>query len=41
MLSGILSEQAELVVNKYTGVGFSLSNHIEIGEWVTIIFRKI
>ena len=41
VLSGILSEQAELVVNKYTGVGFSLSNQIEIGEWVTIIFRKI
>ena len=41
VLSGILTEQAELVVNKYTGVGFSLSNQIEIGEWVTIIFRKI
>ena len=41
VLSGILSEQAELVVNKYTGVGFSLSNQIEIGEWTTIIFRKI
>ena len=41
VLSGILSEQAELVVNKYTGVGFSLSTQIEIGEWVTIIFRKI
>ena len=41
VLSGILSEQAEFVVNKYTGVGFSLSNQIEIGEWVTIIFRKI
>jgi len=41
VLSGILSEQAELVVNKYTGVGFSLSNQIEIGEWMTIIFRKI
>ena len=41
VLSGILSEQAELVVKKYTGVGFSLSNQIEIGEWVTIIFRKI
>ena len=41
VLSGILSEQAELVVNKYTGVGFSLSKKIEIGEWVTIIFRKI
>ena len=41
VLSGILSEQAELVVNKYTGVGFSLSNQIEIGEWVTIIFCKI
>ena len=32
VLSGILSEQAELVVNKYTGVGFSLSNQIEIGN---------
>ena len=41
VLSGILSEQAELVVNKYTGAGFSLSNQIEIAEWVTIIFRKI
>ena len=41
VLSGILSEQAELVVKKYTVVGFSLSNQIEIGEWVTIMFRKI
>ena len=41
VLSGILSEQAELGVKKYTGGGFSLSNQIEIGEWVTIIFRKI
>ena len=41
VLSGILSEQAELVVKKYTGVGFSLSKQMEIGEWVTIIFRKI
>ena len=41
VLSGSLSEQAELVVKKYTVVGFSLSNQIEIGEWVTIIFRKI
>ena len=41
VLSGILSEQAELVVKKYTGVGFSLSKQIEIGEWGTIIFRKI
>ena len=41
VLSGILSEQAELVVNKYTSIGFSLTNQIEIGEWVTIIFRKI
>ena len=41
VLSGILSEQAELVVKKYTDVGFSLSKQIEIGEWVTIIFRKI
>ena len=41
VLSGILSEQAELVVKKYTGVGFSLFKQIEIGEWVTIIFRKI
>ena len=41
VLSGILSEQAELVVKKYSGVVFSLSIQIEIGEWVTIIFRKI
>ena len=41
VLSGILSEQAELVVKKYPVGGFSLSNQIEIGEWVTIIFRKI
>ena len=32
VLSGILSEQAELVVNKYTGAGFSLSNQMT-GEW--------
>ena len=41
VLSGILSEQAELVINKYTNVGFSLSRQIEIGEWVTLIFCKI
>ena len=41
VLSGVLSEQAELVTNRYTNVGFSLSRQIEIGEWVTLIFRKI
>ena len=41
VLSGILTEQAELVINRYTNVGFSLSRQIEIGEWVTLIFCKI
>ena len=41
VLSGILSEQVELVTKKYTNVGFSLYRQIEIGEWVTLIFCKI
>jgi len=41
VLSGILREQAELVINRYTKVGFYLSRQIEIGEWVTLIFFKI
>ena len=41
VLSGILYEQAELVTNKYIKVGFSLSQEIKIGEWLTLIFCKI
>ena len=41
ILSGILTEQAELVTNEYIGVGFSLSKQINIAEWSTLIFSKI
>jgi ribosomal protein L11 methyltransferase len=41
ILSGILTEQAELVTNKYIDVGFSLSKQINIAEWATLIFSKI
>ncbi len=41
ILSGILTEQAELVTNKYIDVGFSLSKQINIAEWSTLIFSKI
>ena len=41
ILSGILTEQAELVTNEYIDVGFSLSKQINIAEWSTLIFSKI
>ena len=41
ILSGILTEQAELVTNEYIDVGFSLSKQINIAEWSTLIFTKI
>ncbi|MDG2430180.1 MAG: 50S ribosomal protein L11 methyltransferase [Paracoccaceae bacterium] len=41
ILSGILTEQAELVTKKYIDVGFSLSKQINIAEWSTLIFSKI
>ena len=41
ILSGILTEQAELVTNEYIDVGFSLSKQITIAEWSTLIFSKI
>ena len=41
ILSGILTEQAELVTNKYIDVGFSLSKQINIAQWSTVIFTKI
>ncbi|MDG1154956.1 MAG: 50S ribosomal protein L11 methyltransferase, partial [Paracoccaceae bacterium] len=41
ILSGILTEQTELVTNKYIDVGFSLTKQINIAEWSTLIFTKI
>lgn len=41
ILSGILTEQAELVTNKYTDFGFSLFKQINIAEWATLIFSKV
>lgn len=40
ILSGILNEQAEEVIEVYSGAGNSLVDRAEIGEWTTIVLRK-
>ncbi len=40
ILSGILNEQADEVVAVYEGVGNSLVQRTEIGEWTTLILQK-
>lgn len=40
ILSGILNEQADEVVDVYSRAGNSLCGRDEIGEWTTLIFEK-
>lgn len=40
ILSGILNEQADEVVAVYEGLGNSLVQRTEIGEWTTLILQK-
>ncbi|WP_412509189.1 50S ribosomal protein L11 methyltransferase [Roseovarius sp. SYSU LYC5161] len=40
ILSGILNEQAEEVIEAYSGFGNSLHGGEEIGEWTTLIMSK-
>lgn len=41
ILSGILNDQADEVIEHYTGAGNNLLNRDEIGEWTTLTFAKI
>lgn len=41
ILSGILNEQADEVVEHYSRAGNSLTNREEIGDWTTLSFQKI
>ncbi|WP_210877398.1 50S ribosomal protein L11 methyltransferase [Roseovarius autotrophicus] len=40
ILSGLLNEQADEVIKVYSGLGNSLENHSEIGDWSTLILAK-
>lgn len=40
ILSGILQEQAQSVVDTYESLGFRLFRQIQKGEWVTLIMKK-
>lgn len=41
VLSGLLNRQAEDVIDAYRSVGIRLVNQIFVGEWSTLIMRKI
>ncbi|MFN3938513.1 MAG: 50S ribosomal protein L11 methyltransferase [Gemmobacter sp.] len=41
ILSGLLSVQADAVADAYAASGFRLSEREDIGEWATLIFRRI
>jgi len=40
ILSGILNEQAQEVIDVYTQNGFELASKNQIGEWTTLILRR-
>ena len=40
ILSGILSEQADDVVETYAGCGFTQHDREDIGDWATLVLRK-
>ncbi|MEX0310330.1 MAG: 50S ribosomal protein L11 methyltransferase, partial [Tateyamaria sp.] len=40
ILSGILNEQADVVLEHYLGLGNSLRHREEIGEWTTLTLQK-
>lgn len=41
ILSGILKEKAELVVETYKNIGFKVINSKNIGEWVALALQKV
>ncbi len=41
ILSGILKEKAELVVETYKKIGFNVINSKNIGEWVALALKKL
>ena len=40
ILSGILNEQADEVIDVYTGAGFALAHREEIGDWTTLTLQR-
>lgn len=40
VLSGMLTEQADLVASAYEGEGLTLKNRYDIGEWSTLVMQK-
>ena len=41
ILSGILNEQAKKIIDVYAQSGINLADKAEIGEWTTLVLRKI
>ena len=41
ILSGILKEKAEQVVNAYTKLGFIMVDSKNKGEWVALVFKRV
>lgn len=41
ILSGILKEKAEQVVNTYTELGFTMIDSKNKGEWVALVFKRV
>lgn len=40
ILSGILQEQADNVINVYDNLGLTLEDRIDIGDWVSLLYKK-
>jgi ribosomal protein L11 methyltransferase len=40
ILSGILSEQAEEVLDSYVSAGFALSERLDFGSWATLVLER-
>ena len=41
ILSGILNEQADQVIESYEAIGYNLSNRSSIVDWTTLVFQKM
>ena len=39
VLSGILEKQATKVINEYSKVGLTVMDHLNVKEWVTLVFK--
>ncbi|MFT7592972.1 MAG: ribosomal protein L11 methyltransferase [Paracoccaceae bacterium] len=40
ILSGILNEQAKIIINVYAKTGINLTHQEQIGDWTTLVLRK-